>query len=170
MKGTASFHFRTRVVGVASRAFIVAIACFASLSVACAEVQVSGSKDAVTVQAENALLGDIVAAVNSALHVKINVAPAINIPITGTYSGPLRRVLARMLAGHDFVLNSSGDRMTIILATQAGPGAVHRPLAPIYTGRAQPNVAATGSESNSSRVGGWGGGVSIKSPVPGQPK
>jgi hypothetical protein len=157
MKGIGSFHLSMRMIGVPCRAFFVAIACFASLSVARAEVQVSGSRDAVTVQANNASLGDIIVAINSTLNVKISVAPAINIPITGTYSGTLRRVFARMLAGHDFILNSSGDRMTIIVSTQAGPGPVQRPPARIDTARARANVAATDDEANTSGVQGWGG-------------
>jgi len=170
MKGIGSFHCSTRIIGVPCRAFIVAIACFASLSVARAEVHVSGSRDAVTVQAKNALLDDIIVAVNSTLNVKISVAPAINIPITGTYSGTLRRVFARMLAGHDFILNSSGDRMTIILATQAGPGPVHRPPAKNDAALARANVAATDGEANTSGVQGWNGGFTFKSPFSGQPE
>ncbi|HWJ18918.1 MAG TPA: hypothetical protein VNR65_09365 [Geobacterales bacterium] len=157
MKGIGSLHFSARMIGVPCRAFIVAIACFASLSVAHAEVQVSGSRDAVTVQAKNALLGDIIVAINSTLNVKISVAPAINVPITGTYSGTLRRVFARMLAGHDFILNSSGDRMTIIVSTQGGPGPVQGAPAKIDTARARANVAATDDEANTSGVQGWCG-------------
>src|SRR5450755_881087 len=115
MTGIGAFQFSARVVAVSWRSSIVAIACFMSLNVALADVRVSGSKDAMTVQVKNASLEDIIAAVNGTLHVKISVAPASNIPITGTYSGSLRRVFARMLAGQDFILNSSGDRMTIIL-------------------------------------------------------
>jgi hypothetical protein len=170
MKGIRSFHFSTRIIGAACRAFIVAIACFASLSVARAEVHISGSRDAVTVQAKNASLEDIIVAVNSTLNVKISVAPAINIPITGTYSGTLRRVFARMLAEHDFILNSSGDRLTIIVSTQAGPGPVQGAPATIDTARARANVAATDDEANTSGVQGWPGAFTFKQPSFGQPK
>lgn len=159
MTGIEAFHFCARIVAVSWRASIVAIACFMSLNVALAEVRVSGSKDAMTVQAKNASLEDIIAAVNDTLHVKISVAPASNIPITGTYSGPLRRVFVRMLAGQDFILNSSGDRMTIILATQAGSGTVRRPAATNDAALARANVAATDGDENTSGVQGWAGGI-----------
>jgi type II secretory pathway component GspD/PulD (secretin) len=134
-----------------------------SSSIAFADVRVSGSKDVMTVQAKDASLDDIISAVNAALHVKITVAPASNIPITGTYSGPLRRVFARMLAGQDFILNSSGDRMTIILATQAGSGSVRRPAATNDAALSRANVAATDGDENTSGVQGWAGGITAGS-------
>ena len=171
MKGIASCRFSTRIIAVSCRAFIIAIACLISLSDAHAEVHVSGSKDAVTVQAKNASLGDIIAAVNLALNVKISIAPATNIVVTGTYSGSLRRVLARMLSGYDFVLGSSGDRITImiILATQAGTGTGRRPLAINDAAPTRANVAAPDGDVNTTGIQGWSGGYSPKSPSAGQP-
>ena len=146
------------MIGLVGRAFAIALACFMPLNIARAEVHVSGSKDAMTVQTKDASLGDVIAAVNAALHVTVRIAPAAAIPVTGTYTGSLRRVLARMLAGHDFILESSGDKMTILLTTQAGRSSIHGPAA-----AARANVAAD-EEPNTSGVQGWVGGFSAKSP------
>ena len=63
-----AFQFRTRIAAVSLRTLIVASACFMSSSLALADVRVSGSKDAMTVQAKDASLADIIAAVNGAGH------------------------------------------------------------------------------------------------------
>lgn len=160
MHGMAGFQFSARIAAVVCRALIVAIACALPLRAALADVRVTGSKDTMTVQAKNASLVDVIAAVNAALKVKVTIAPAVNIPITGTYSGPLRRVFARMLAGHDFIMDSAGDRMTIILATQASAG--RRPAA--TNGAAVAHANAGDDQPNTSGVQGWTGGFGFKSP------
>ena len=153
MNRIGSFHVDIGTIGSLCRAVIVAVVCMVALSGARAEVRVSGAKNAVIVHAKNASIDDVIAAVNAALHVEVSMAPASAIPVTGTYTGSIRRVFARMLAGHDFILESTGDKMTITLANQAshGPAAVRA------------NVAAE-EAPNTSGVQGWDGGFSPKPP------
>jgi type II secretory pathway component GspD/PulD (secretin) len=155
-----SFQVSVGFIALSCRVFLVAFVYLMSLDVARASVHVSGSRDAVTVQAKNASLEEIIAAINSTLNLKVSVVPVVQIPITGTYSGPVRRVFARMLAGHDFVLNSSGDRLKIILATHGGnrrPASNNNMMVP-----RNPNIAATNGEEPVSPVQGWAGGFSVR--------
>jgi hypothetical protein len=160
MNRIGPFHVDTRTIGILCRAFVVTVACMVALNEARAEVRVSGVKNAVTVHAKDASIVDVIAAVNAALHVEVSMASAGAIPVTGTYSGSLRRVFARMLAGHDFILESSGDKMTITLASQTG----HRPRASHGPAAARANVAAE-EAPNRSGVQGWDGGFRPKSPT-----
>jgi hypothetical protein len=165
MKCVRSLRFAS-VVAVSCWASMISIVVILSSSDVRAEVHVSGSKGAVTVQAKNASLEDIIAAVNSALNVKISMVPAINNTVTGTYSGSLRRVFARMLAGHNYALSSLGDqiKIIIILATQAGTGTGLRPPAINDAASAGANVAVADGEGNTTGIQGWAGGYSPKSP------
>ena len=128
MNRIGSFHVDIGTIGSLCRAVIVAVVCMVVLSGARAEVRVSGAKNAVIVHAKNASIDDVIAAVNASLHVEVSMAPASAIPVTGTYTGSIRRVFARMLAGHDFILEFTGDKMTITLANQAVPPRRPRPL------------------------------------------
>jgi hypothetical protein len=115
MKRINPVRLSARILRVSQVASIIAIACLISLSNAHAEVHLSGSGESVTVHATNASLADVIVAVELVLGVKITITPAINFPVFGTYSGSLRSVLGRLLSGHNYILGTSGDRITIIL-------------------------------------------------------
>ena len=168
MNGIASFRFSAGIGVVSYRVVAIAIIVLISLIDARAEVHVSGSKDAVTLQAENASFVDVILAVELALAVKINITPAINIPVSGTYSGSLRSVLGRLLAGHDYVLGSSGDRISIIVPTQSGAVPGRRPPAINHPAPPGANVPVPDGAVNATGVQGWSGGFSV--PPAGKPK
>lgn len=164
MNKARSYHCGTKVISGLSRACVAAIVCFVSLNAAFAEVHISGSKDAITVEAKNASLDDVVASLNSSFKANISVKPATHIRITGIYVGAIRQVVARMLSGHDFVLSSSNNQMKIILITEAG--AVSRPAPAVVNGfnHAPVAVATTSEEENTSGTQGWPGGFTMGPP------
>jgi hypothetical protein len=163
MKCNRSLRF-ARVAAISCWASMISIVVILSSSDVRAEVHVSGSKAAVVVDAKNASLEEIIAALNATLNVQISFAPATTIPaITGTYSGSLRRVLARMLNGQDFILNSSGDRIAVIVTTRAGIGSVRRTAANSSPSLPPANnsiAAITDEEPHSPGILGWDGGFS----------
>ena len=64
--------------------FVLANACLLQLSYARAEVQVSGTKEVVVIEAKRASLGEVIAALNSVLEMQIHVKPEIQNSLTGT--------------------------------------------------------------------------------------
>jgi hypothetical protein len=167
MEGIRSSRISVRVIAVSCWTFIVAITFFTSFNQAHAkaDVYVSGSKTALTVRAKNASLEDIIVAVNSTLNVKISIARTIDLTITGTYSGSLRQVLLRILDGQNFMLNSSGDTISINLSTYADKGTIHRSATktnpPQAPANAIDNSSTSREELNLSSVQGWTGAFSI---------
>jgi hypothetical protein len=131
-----------------------------------AEVSVSGTKNAVIVDAKGASLDEVVAVLNSAIDAKISFTPTVNPAINGRYSGTLRRVLSRMLDGQNFILNSSGEQTTIILAANSGANTGRRPSSNSDGVQPRPN-STTGSVASSEDIAstpivqGWSGGFSL---------
>jgi hypothetical protein len=80
-----------------------------------AEVRVSGNTDRLVVAAKDASFTDILAALRATLRVDIAVKGAVTQQFSGTYSGSLRHVLARLLRGTDYVLNTAGGGLRIVL-------------------------------------------------------
>lgn len=100
---------------------------------AAAAVRISGSPDRLVLRAENASLAEVLAALRQALRLDISLKGGTAHTFTGTYSGSLRGVLTRLLAGdgHDFFL-------------ALRPGALQLALLDRKPGRAVP-VAAVAS-------------------------
>jgi hypothetical protein len=89
-----------------------------------AEVRLSGSLDSVALEATNATMPEIVAALQSTFRVKISLAGSTSRRFTGAYSGSLRRVLARLLDGGNYVISpvSGGMSIAILMPNAARPG------------------------------------------------
>lgn len=96
---------------------VLANACLLQLSYARAEVQVSGSKEVVVIEAKRASLGEVIAALNSVLKMHIYVKPEIQNLFNGHYSGTLPQVLRRMLQGYDYVFWDRGGRQLLSIIT-----------------------------------------------------
>jgi hypothetical protein len=82
---------------------------------ASAEVIVSGSEDAVVVNTRDSSLEDVLIALRKSFNLEYRIVgslPRIRI-LTGTYSGPFTRVVARLLAGYDYVVRSRQKEFTV---------------------------------------------------------
>lgn len=112
-------HRWRRIAGCAAALLLLGTA------TASAQLHVSGNRDAVTIEAHNAPLKDVLDALRRSFHVEYNTVAELKRPITGTYSGSLHRVLSRLLAGNDYVIRSSGHGMEIVIlgtaSTRAEP-------------------------------------------------
>lgn len=75
------------------------------LAPAAADIRVSASGDTIVVQAENASVLEILTALEPALHIKIELIGSTTRRITGSYSGPTRRVLSRLLDGTNYIVS-----------------------------------------------------------------
>jgi hypothetical protein len=80
-----------------------------------AEVRFSGTPDRIVLQTSDATLAEILAALRSSFDVEVKLSGATARRFTGVYSGSVRRVLSRLLAGEDYVVYSAADGISIRL-------------------------------------------------------
>jgi hypothetical protein len=88
-------------------------------STAIAGAKVSGTLDAVMVEAQNATIEEILAALGARFDLEYHSAANLTAKVNGTYQGSLRRVLTRLLDGRDFVIKTNDGRIDV---TVLGPG------------------------------------------------
>lgn len=84
-----------------------------SSAFAATEIQRQG--DELEVQAENASIKEILDALSGQFNLIYNQSSAVGRVLTGRFSGPLKQVLARVLAGNDYVIAMSGDTTRIVV-------------------------------------------------------
>jgi hypothetical protein len=80
-----------------------------------AEVRVQAAGDNLTIQANNATVAEVLAGLESALNIKIRIRGSAPQIITGSYSGPMQRVLPRLLTGVNYIVTSGADGINIIV-------------------------------------------------------
>jgi hypothetical protein len=110
-QGLALFGVRVAIVlGVAS-----ALAPTSAL----AELQVGGSPEAVSIDAQNTSIKDILNALGKTFDVHFQSSANLEKQLTGTYEGTLPRVLMRVLEGYNVIMKTSNDRIEItVLGTR----------------------------------------------------
>jgi hypothetical protein len=103
-------HYGIRIAVLLGAALIVAPA------PVLAETQVSGTPKAVRIEARDAPLEEILAALNRAFGVHYQLSVNLDKRLTGTYEGFLPQVLARILNGYRFGLYKDNGAMAVIVA------------------------------------------------------
>ena len=94
-----------------------------------AEVRVEGDEAALRLTADNASLGDVLAALKSKFRLRYDESLRVDREVTGTLNGTLHRVVVRLLDGYDFVVKrSAADGVEIIRVTE--PGRAHTAAQP----------------------------------------
>jgi hypothetical protein len=89
-----------------------------------AEMQVSGTPKAVRIEARDAPLAEILAALNRAFGVHYQLSVNLDKRLTGTYEGSLTQVLTRILNGYKFGMYTDNGAMVVTVAgTANAPGA-----------------------------------------------
>jgi hypothetical protein len=93
-----------------------------------AEVHVSGTPDRIVLQASEATMPEILAALQSTFDLQVTLKGGTARQLSGAYSGSLRQVLSRLLRGEDYILRSTSDGMSVILfGSSAADSTVTRP-------------------------------------------
>jgi hypothetical protein len=92
-----------------------------------AEILVQGQADDVRVEARDASAAEILAALGERFALRYRGIPGSG-GITATFEGPLRRVVARVLAGYNYVITDHGDGLEVIVLSTASPRAVVAPV------------------------------------------
>jgi hypothetical protein len=88
-------------------------------TLAVAGTQVSGNSDAVQVEAQNAPVEEILAALAKNFNVQFRSSADLDKRLTGTYEGTLNQVVARILIGYNFVVKSGDKGLEVILLGSA---------------------------------------------------
>jgi hypothetical protein len=128
---------------------------------AAAAVRISGNAERMVLEVENASLGEILAALRQAFPLNVGVRGDTAHTFSGTYSGPLQRVLVRLLSSdnHDFFLAVRPGVLQLTLLDR-GPGGAVPAVAAVngFADASDPNltalaaVAAHGVGSRDSRL------------------
>jgi hypothetical protein len=101
-----------------------------------AEIRVQGQADDVLVEAHDATVADILAALGKRFALRYRGTTGSD-GVTATFEGPLRRVVARVLAGYNYVIADHRDGMEVIVLSAEGAHAVPAPVIapPTYPSR-----------------------------------
>ena len=93
-----------------------------------AEVRVQGDVRDMRVEALDATIAEILAALGERFGLRYRGTPASG-GITATFEGPLRSVVARVLGGYNYVIEARGDGLDVIVLSTHSPYAVVPPPA-----------------------------------------
>jgi len=96
-------------------------------SVAYAEVSVQGTPEALHVEAKSATVGQVLGALRDTYGLTYQSEIPLGRQVSGTYVGPLPKVLARLLEGTNFVLTHSGNNFQVVITSSAGPQPIPPP-------------------------------------------
>ncbi len=117
-----------------------------TLNEASALTKVGGKSDAVTLTAEDAPIGEVLAALSSKFGLIYTPTPGLNHTVGGSYSGPLQDVLTRVLDGCDYVVSYSSDQIELKVLGQSDSPARPSTLPP------QPAPSAAASAPQAGQV------------------
>jgi hypothetical protein len=123
-----SLHALARSAG---RVLIVALGAIVA-SAAHAETRVTEQVDIIRLEARDAPVTEVLTALGATYELRSGLGQ----PLTGTYAGSVREVISHVLAGYDYVVESSDGRLAVFIYGMSKP----TPSAPTATAAAQ-NVA-----------------------------
>jgi hypothetical protein len=122
-----------------------------------AEMQVRGSPEAVRIEARDAPVEEILAALSRSFGMHYQLLAKLDKRVSGTYAGPLPRVVTRILDGYNFILKTDNGSIAVTVVgtpnaaatvpASSGPKVVRQPAAaqPPSVGedRARPTASAS---------------------------
>jgi hypothetical protein len=83
-------------------------------------IRVEGQPDAVRIEAHDASLREVFAALQAKFNLQYRARNALDRPVTGTYNGSLQQVAGRLLAGYDFALKITPGGIAVLVFEQSG--------------------------------------------------
>jgi opacity protein-like surface antigen len=104
--------------GLAVAALAVALMAPAA---AFASAQVSGSQQAVNVNAQGSSIKEVLSALSQKFKLEFQSSANLDKPVSGTYQGSLQHVVARLLEGYNFFITTNQGTLEVkVLGTQNG--------------------------------------------------
>jgi hypothetical protein len=104
-------------------AILLAGAIATATTPALAQMRVRGSPEAVRIEARNTSVGEVLSALSSAFNMHYQSSVNLDKRVSGIYAGPLRSVLARILAGYNFVLKTDSGSIAVTVYAPPNTGA-----------------------------------------------
>ena len=92
-----------------------------------AEVRVEGAASNLHLDARDATVADVLAVLAERFGLRVRGAVGGR-RISGDFDGPLRRVIARVLDGNNYVIRTRGDGLEVMVLDAASPNAVPPPM------------------------------------------
>jgi hypothetical protein len=139
----------------ASAAIALGVALAAAPSAALADAQVRGSPEAVTVEAKNTSVEEVLKALSGAFDVHYHSSVNLQTRLTGNYEGSLQRVMKRVLDGYSYFVKIGDGRIdvTVLDAPRAAPSTGAEALvrvvaAPAEAAPAPPSPATAAVEAS----------------------
>ena len=104
-------------------AIMLGVALAAAPATALADAQVRGSPEAVTIEARNTSVEEILKALSGTFDVHYRSSANLQMQVTGNYEGSLHRVMKRILDGYSYFVKSGDGRIdiTVLDAPRAAP-------------------------------------------------
>jgi hypothetical protein len=102
---------------------MLGVALAAAPTAALADAQVRGSPEAVTIEARNTSVEEILKALSGTFDVHYRSSANLQMPVTGNYEGSLQRVMKRILDGYSYFVKSNDGRidLTVLDAPRTAP-------------------------------------------------
>jgi hypothetical protein len=103
-----------RTNAISATVFFVGLAVVVPIS-AFAAPEISGTPEAVSIDAQHSSIKEILSELRQRFDVQFQSTANLDASLTGTYKGPLRQIVARLLAGHNFIIitKPSGLEVTV---------------------------------------------------------
>ena len=148
---TSSATVPVRTIGSPHFGMRAAILLGAALAIAptpvLAEMQVRGSPEAVRIEARDAPVEEILAALSRAFGMHYQLSTNVDKRVSGTYEGSLRRVVTRILDGYNFILRTdNGSIVVTVLGTPSAAAAVAVSSGPKFVGQPAAQPPAVGED------------------------
>jgi hypothetical protein len=93
-------------------------------------VQLAGNANSLQLEAHDSTIAAVLTAMGPTFHVQYHSATPLDDAITGTYSGPLRPVIAEILRGYDYLIKDEGADVEIAVFGRSSGQAVPSTLSP----------------------------------------
>jgi hypothetical protein len=109
---------------------LVLFAAMVTASAARAEVRVDGASADLMVNARDARIADVLSSLAAKHQVRYRASVDLDEVITGSYSGSLPQVLARVLDGYSYVIKKNGGALEVIVYGRRGERAIPASVPP----------------------------------------
>ena len=136
-------RYRWRTLQRCTAALLLAIIIGTGGISARADVRVQGNKLAVRLEASHAPVSEALSALGAVFDVRYRASVPLDREIHGTYTGPLDRVLARVLDGYNYVVKNQDDTIELFVVGRPGHRAIaaRRKVSPAVATKAAAQAA-----------------------------
>lgn len=89
-----------------------------------ADVRVNGDTTAVRVEATKSNVAEVLSALESTFHLRVNTSVILDGSVGGTFTGSLREVVARLLEGHNYFIRRQASEIEVTVVGTKGDRAI----------------------------------------------